>query len=74
MKFDDEPIPFTRFCKPRNQITYDIFDQPSEPGYQRFKTSFQSFFSKDTSTPITNDSNQGIVAERTKWIHTMQSR
>ena len=72
--FKDEAKPFRRFCKPRNEHSYDIFNQPPEPGFVRFKTSSQNFFGQDVSSMAVGESNQGIVAAKTCQIHAAQAK
>ena len=59
--FEDEAKPFRRFCKPRNEHSYDIFNQPTGPGFVRFKTTQQNYFGQDISAMDVGESNQGIV-------------
>jgi hypothetical protein len=72
--FQDEAKPFRRFCKPRNEHSYDIFNQPTGPGFVRFKTSSQNFFGQDTSSMAVGESNQGIVSAKTQNIHAAQAK
>mmetsp|Transcript_551 Transcript_551/g.1122 ORF Transcript_551/g.1122 Transcript_551/m.1122 type:complete len:161 (+) Transcript_551:25-507(+) len=72
--FTDEAKPYRRFCKPRNEHSYDIFNQPTGPGFVRFKTSSQNFFGQDTSSMAVGESNQGIVSDKSKSIHAAQAK
>ena len=42
-------------------------------GFQRFRTSTQNFYNYDTKALAVGESNQGIVSEKSKWIHTKQT-
>lgn len=70
--FKDSAIPATRFCFPRNQHTCEIFEGGKEAGYQRFRTTSQNFYAYDTKALEVGESNQGIVSEKSKWIHEKQ--
>ena len=72
--FKDAAVPGKRFCKPRNEHSYDIFNQPPEPGFVRFKTSSQNFYGQDVSSMAVGESNQGIVAAKTCQIHAAQAK
>lgn len=67
--FKGEAAPFRRFCKPRNEHSYDIFNQPKEPGFVRFKTSSQNYFGQDTSSLDVGGGNQGIWVRRSPATH-----
>jgi len=73
VEFKDSAIPTVRFCYPRNQHTYDFFSGNQEAGYQRFRTSSQNFYDYDTKALAVGESNQGIVSEKSKWIHSKQT-
>lgn len=45
----------------------------TEAGYQRFRTTSQNFFNYDTKALAVGESNQGIVSEKSKWIHAKQT-
>lgn len=51
-----------------------IFNQPTGPGFVRFKTSSQNFFGQDTSSMAVGESNQGIVSAKTQNIHAAQAK
>jgi len=74
VEFKDAAIPGIRFCKERNGHTYDFFNAgQTEAGYQRFRTTSQNFFNYDTKALAVGESNQGIVSEKSKWIHAKQT-
>jgi len=73
VEFKDSAIPAARFCYPRNKHTYDFFSGNNEAGYQRFRTSSQNFYDYDTKALAVGESNQGIVSEKSKWIHKKQT-
>ena len=72
IKFKDEAKPHKRFCQVRNQHTYDFFQTAGDAGYERFRTTSQNYFAYDTSALSVGESNQGIVSERSKAIHSKQ--
>ena len=39
----------------------------------RFRTTSQNYFNYDTKALAVGESNQGIVSEKSKWIHKKQS-
>lgn len=45
-----------------------------EAGFQQFRTSSQNFYGYDVKALAVGESNQGIVSEKSKWIHTMQMK
>jgi len=73
VEFKDSAIPATRFCYPRNKHTYDFFGGAQEAGYQRFRTTSQNYYAYDTKALAVGESNQGIVSEKSKWIHKKQT-
>ena len=72
--FHGEAKPHRRFCQQRNEHTYDFFDQGTGAGFVRFRTSSQNFFDYDTNSLSVGESNQGIVSEKSKWIHKQQEK
>ena len=42
-------------------------------GFQRFRTTMQNYYSYDTKALAVGESNQGIVSEKSKWIHQKQT-
>jgi len=73
VEFKDSAIPNVRFCHPRNKHTYDFFSGSQEAGYQRFRTTSQNYYAYDTKALAVGESNQGIVSEKSKWIHQKQT-
>jgi len=73
VEFKDSAIPAARFCYPRNKHTYDFFSGNNEAGYQRFRTTSQNYYAYDTKALAVGESNQGIVSEKSKWIHAKQT-
>lgn len=71
--FDNAAIPGKRFCYPRNEHTYDFFGGTQEAGFQRFRTTSQNYYAYDTKALSVGESNQGIVSEKSKWIHAKQT-
>ena len=50
-----------------------LFSGVAEAGYQRFRTTSQNFYDYDTKALAVGESNQGIVSEKSKWIHAKQT-
>jgi len=74
VEFKDAAIPHRRFCKARNEHTYDFFNAgQTSAGFQRFRTTSDNFFNYDTKALAVGESNQGIVSEKSKWIHQKQT-
>jgi len=72
VRFQDEAQACVRFCKPRNVATYDFMQGGAQAGFERFRTSSQNYYAYDTKALQVGESNQGIVSEKTKWIHARQ--
>jgi len=74
VSFKNEAKPFKRFCQVRNQHTYDFFDKGAGgAGFVRFRTTAQNYYDYDTKALSVGESNQGIVSEKSKWIHKKQT-
>mmetsp|Transcript_8414 Transcript_8414/g.18763 ORF Transcript_8414/g.18763 Transcript_8414/m.18763 type:complete len:148 (-) Transcript_8414:154-597(-) len=73
VQFKNEAKPFKRFCQVRNQHTYNFFDKGTGAGYVRFRTTSQNYYDYDTKALSVGESNQGIVSEKSKWIHQKQT-
>ena len=74
MTFQNEAKPFKRFCQVRNAHTYDFFsDNSATAGFERFRSTAQNYYAYDTGALAVGESNQGIVSEKSKWIHKKQS-
>jgi len=69
--FKDAAIPGRRFCYPRN--VHQKYELPQQPGFNRFRTTSQNFYNYDTKALSVGESNQGIVSEKSKWIHQAQT-
>ena len=54
-------------------VCRSFFNGSKEAGYQRFRTSSQNYYAYDTKALAVGESNQGIVAEKSKWIHQKQT-
>ena len=50
-----------------------FFSGSKEAGYQRFRTTSQNYYAYDTKALAVGESNQGIVSEKSKWIHQKQT-
>ena len=50
-----------------------FFGGQQEAGYDRFRTTSQNYYSYDTAALAVGESNQGIVSEKSKWIHAKQT-
>jgi len=74
VKFENEALPFRRFCQVRNVHTYDFLNGTKEAGYEPYRTTSKNFFEYDTKALAVGESNQGIVSEKSKWIHQKQTR
>ena len=46
-----------------------FFGGMGEAGYQRFRTTSMNYYAYDTKALSVGESNQGIVSEKSKWIH-----
>jgi len=46
----------------------------TEAGYEPYRTTSQNYFDVDTGALSVGESNQGIVSEKSKWIHKKQTR
>ena len=42
-------------------------------GFVRFRTTSQNYYEYDTKALAVGESNQGIVSEKSKWIHQKQT-
>ena len=42
-------------------------------GFVRFRTTSQNYYAYDTKALAVGESNQGIVSEKSKWIHQKQT-
>jgi len=74
VKFENEAKPFTRFCQVRNEHTYNFLSGSTEAGYEPYRTTSQNYYNVDTGALAVGESNQGIVSEKSKWIHKKQTR
>lgn len=72
VEFKNAAVPQARFCYPRNEHTYDFLSGSTEPGYKPFRTTSQNFYGYDQSMLAVGESNQGIVSEKAKWLHSKQ--
>ena len=50
-----------------------FFGGAQEAGFQRFRTTSQNYYAYDTKALAVGESNQGIVSEKSKWIHQKQT-
>jgi hypothetical protein len=58
---------------PRSRRARSFFGGAQEAGYQRFRTTSQNYYAYDTKALAVGESNQGIVSEKSKWIHKKQT-
>uniref|UniRef100_A0A7S0E2Y6 Uncharacterized protein n=1 Tax=Hanusia phi TaxID=3032 RepID=A0A7S0E2Y6_9CRYP len=70
VKFDNEPVPFVRFCAPRNISQYELGPKLYE---RRFLTHNQAFYPKWDSLPI-GFQNAGIMGDFAGRIHVSQNQ
>jgi len=71
--FPNEAKPYKRFCQPRGQHTYDFLSGNTPAGYVRFRTTSQNYYDYDVKALSVGESNQGVVSEKSKWIHSKQT-
>lgn len=48
---------------------HSFFGGMGEAGFQRFRTTTMNYYAYDTKALSVGESNQGIVSEKSKWIH-----
>ena len=70
--FKGEARPMVRFCQARNVSDHALLYGHLEAGYERFRTTQQNYFDYDTK-PMVGETNQGIVSDTSKKIHTQQA-
>lgn len=54
-------------------LVRSFFSGQQEAGYQRFRTTSHNYYNYDTKALAVGESNQGIVSEKSKWIHQKQT-
>ncbi|KAG8468100.1 hypothetical protein KFE25_007152 [Diacronema lutheri] len=69
VKFDGEAIPYARFCQERNVSQWSHSD-PAANDKTRFRTMNMCTFTAETTQGMpVGFTNQGIVSEKTRWLH-----
>ncbi|EKX47075.1 hypothetical protein GUITHDRAFT_152150 [Guillardia theta CCMP2712] len=69
VRFDREPLHGVRFCAPRNISQFGLGDRPYE---RQYVTSNKNSFVQHHGLPV-GFTNQGIMSEKTRFLHWKQS-
>lgn len=68
MRFENEPVPYARFCAPRNVTQWKHVDAGANPK-TRFRTMNMTTFTPETTRGMpVGFTNQGISAAKTIWL------